>query len=70
MKDDRLLELKEAHNAVELAEVAGAAQYASDILQQAKTDLQNADQMEAAQATRSRKSLIRAKRWSAPRMPA
>jgi outer membrane protein OmpA-like peptidoglycan-associated protein len=46
MKNDRLLELEEAHNAVELAEVAGAAQYAPDILQQAMTDLQNADQMD------------------------
>ena len=46
MKNDRLLELQEAHNAVELAEVAGAAQYAPDILQQAKTDLLNVDQME------------------------
>lgn len=46
-KNDRLLELTEAHNAVELAEVAGAARYAPDILQQAKTDLLNADQMEA-----------------------
>jgi outer membrane protein OmpA-like peptidoglycan-associated protein len=47
-KNDRLLELTEAHNAVELAEVAGAAQYAPDILQQARTDLTNADQMEAS----------------------
>ena len=46
-KNDRMLELTEAHNAVELAEVAGAATYAPDILQQAKTDLLNADQMEA-----------------------
>jgi outer membrane protein OmpA-like peptidoglycan-associated protein len=46
MKNDRLLELNEAHNAVELAEVAGAAQFAPDILQQAKTDLLNADQMD------------------------
>jgi len=46
MKNDRLLELQEAHNAVELAEVAGAAQYAPDILQQAQTDLLDADQME------------------------
>jgi outer membrane protein OmpA-like peptidoglycan-associated protein len=48
MKDDRLLELTEAHNAVELAEVAGAEQYAPDILQQAQTDLLNADQMDAS----------------------
>ncbi|MGB8769540.1 MAG: OmpA family protein, partial [Candidatus Korobacteraceae bacterium] len=48
MKDDRTLELTEAHNAVELAEVAGAEQYAPDILRQAKTDLQNADQMDAS----------------------
>jgi len=48
MKDDRLLELTEAHNAVELAEVAGAEQYAPDIMRQAKTDLQNADQMDAS----------------------
>jgi len=46
-KNDRLLELNEAHNAVELAEVAGAAQYAPDILQQAKTDLLNADALDA-----------------------
>jgi outer membrane protein OmpA-like peptidoglycan-associated protein len=46
-KNERLLELNEAHNAVELAEVAGAEQYAPDILQQAKTDLQNADAMDA-----------------------
>ena len=48
MKDDRQLELTEAHNAVELAEVSGAEQYAPDILQQAKTDLQNADQMDVS----------------------
>jgi len=46
-KNDRLLELNEAHNAVELAEVAGAEQYAPDILAQAETDLQNADLMDA-----------------------
>jgi len=46
MKNDRLLELDEAHNAVELAEVAGAGQYAPDILQKAKTDLLNADEMD------------------------
>ncbi len=46
MKNDRSLELNEAHNAVALAEVAGAAQYAPDILQQAKTDLLNADEMD------------------------
>ena len=44
--NQRLLELNEAHNAVELAEVAGAAQYAPDILQQARTDLQNADALD------------------------
>jgi outer membrane protein OmpA-like peptidoglycan-associated protein len=47
MKNDRLLELTEAHNAVELAEVAGAAQYAPDMLQRAKTDLSSADTMDA-----------------------
>lgn len=52
MKNDRLLELTEAHNAVELAEVAGAEQYAPDILQQARTDLTNADQMEASRDDR------------------
>lgn len=46
-KNDRLLELNEAHNAVELAEVAGADTYAPDILQQAKTDLLNADAMDS-----------------------
>lgn len=44
--NQRSLELNEAHNAVELAEVAGAAQYAPDILQQAQNDLRSADQME------------------------
>jgi outer membrane protein OmpA-like peptidoglycan-associated protein len=48
MKDDRTLELTEAHNAVELARVAGAEQYAPDIFQQAKTDLRNADNMDAS----------------------
>lgn len=48
MKDDRLLELTEAHNALELAEVAGGEQYAPDILQRAKTDLLSADQMDAS----------------------
>jgi outer membrane protein OmpA-like peptidoglycan-associated protein len=48
MKDDRLLELTEAHNAVELARVAGAEQYAGDILQRAQTDMLNADQLDAS----------------------
>ena len=48
MKDDRLLELSEAHNAVELAKVSGAEQYAPDILQGAQTDLQNADSMDTS----------------------
>ena len=44
--NQRSLELNEAHNAVELAEVAGAGQYAPDILAQAQSDLRSADQME------------------------
>jgi outer membrane protein OmpA-like peptidoglycan-associated protein len=40
------LELYEAHNAVMLAELAGAAQYSPDTLAAAKTDMMNADQMD------------------------
>jgi outer membrane protein OmpA-like peptidoglycan-associated protein len=40
------LELYEAHNAVRLAELAGAAQYSPEILAGAKTALLNADQMD------------------------
>jgi outer membrane protein OmpA-like peptidoglycan-associated protein len=48
VKDDRALELTEAHNAVELARVAGAEQYAPDIFQQAQTDMLNADNLDAS----------------------
>jgi outer membrane protein OmpA-like peptidoglycan-associated protein len=40
------LELYEAHNAVRLAELAGAAQYSPDTLAGAKTALLNADEMD------------------------
>jgi outer membrane protein OmpA-like peptidoglycan-associated protein len=40
------LELYEAHNAARIAAAAGADKYASDIMQEVKTDLQNADNMD------------------------
>ncbi len=40
------LELYEAHNAVRLAELAGAAQYSPDTLAAAKTAMLNADEMD------------------------
>jgi outer membrane protein OmpA-like peptidoglycan-associated protein len=42
------LELYEAHNAVRLAELAGAAQYSPQTLAAAKLDLKNADDMDAS----------------------
>jgi outer membrane protein OmpA-like peptidoglycan-associated protein len=42
------LELYEAHNAVRLAELAGAAQYSPQTLAAAKTDLKNADDMDSS----------------------
>ena len=40
------LELYEAHNAYNIARMAGAEQFAPDILAQVRTNLQNADQMD------------------------
>jgi len=42
------LELYEAHNAVRLAELAGAAQYSPQTLAAAKTDMKNADDMDSS----------------------
>jgi len=42
------LELYEAHNAVRLAELAGAARYSPETLAAAKTDMMNADQMDSS----------------------
>ncbi|HEY0308245.1 MAG TPA: OmpA family protein [Acidobacteriaceae bacterium] len=42
------LELYEAHNAVRLAELAGAAKYSPQTLAAAKTDLKNADDMDSS----------------------
>ncbi|GAA3767684.1 OmpA family protein [Terriglobus aquaticus] len=42
------LELYEAHNAYNIARMAGAEQFAPDILSQVRTNLQNADQMDAS----------------------
>lgn len=41
------LALYEAHNAVRIAAMAGADKYAADIMQEAKTDLKNADDIQS-----------------------
>ena len=46
------IELLEAQNAVRIAEWAGAAQYASDSLSKAKTELQNAEQFQESHGDR------------------
>jgi outer membrane protein OmpA-like peptidoglycan-associated protein len=50
------LELFEARNAVRIAEWTGAAQYAGDTLDKAKTDLQNAEQFQVSKG--DRKSIV------------
>jgi outer membrane protein OmpA-like peptidoglycan-associated protein len=46
------LELYEAQNAIQIAEAAGASQYAADTMNTAKTDLQNAEDLDSKKSNR------------------
>jgi outer membrane protein OmpA-like peptidoglycan-associated protein len=57
------IELLEAQNAVRIAEWSGAAKYAADSLNKAKTDLQNAEQFQESHG--DRKTIVTAAREAA-----